>query len=156
MSSSPLVLPRFSGSTLEPTSEPIVIYPEHIHQKSPIVTMEPVEPTRRTPSLQRRGKPTFIHIPTVCKAFVQKEPEDDDYSPWSYDEEGDSGLYWDDASQTIYSSASKPSLSYSPPYSVTSNESSHWPPFPTVAERSAPVICIFVFVHSYLFFFRMV
>lgn len=126
--STPLVLPRFPGSTLEPTTEPIVLYPEHIHQKSPIVMeqQQPVVPTRRTPSLQRKGKPTFIHIPTICKDFVQKEPEDDDYSPWSYDEEGDSGLYWDDASQTIYNSASKPSpASYSPPSSVSSESSSH-------------------------------
>ncbi|KAI8367656.1 uncharacterized protein BYT42DRAFT_483392, partial [Radiomyces spectabilis] len=86
MSFVPIVLPRFSGSTLEPTVEPLVIYPQQ-HEHKPLPSNDPLQPTRRTQSLKRKNKPTLITIPTVCKEFVPQEPDNEDYSPWSYEED---------------------------------------------------------------------
>lgn len=134
--STPLVLTRFSGSTLEPTSEPIVIYPDHVYQKDFHNKQPPaIEPTRRTPSLKRKGKPTFISIPPACQDFIPKE-EEDTYSPWSYDEEAGSGLLWDDVNKTIYT-ADSVKRRPSPP--------THW--LPTI---QSPLIPVFVlFSHAY-------
>ncbi|KAI8391287.1 uncharacterized protein BYT42DRAFT_556323 [Radiomyces spectabilis] len=81
----PLVLPRLPGSTLEPTSEPIVIYPQNY---SPDMSPEtPTTLTTPTQSLNRKNRPTFIDIPDTSKHFIQTEPDEEDFSPWSYQEE---------------------------------------------------------------------
>ncbi|KAI8139461.1 hypothetical protein BJV82DRAFT_672733 [Fennellomyces sp. T-0311] len=118
----PLVLPRFSGSTLEPTSEPIVMYPMHIHQKQPILFNKPanIELTRPTSSLQRKNRPTFIHIPLQCKEFIPKEPEDDDFSAWSHDGEPEPEFLWDEENQTIYKPSHRRPTSNSSTSSVDS------------------------------------
>ncbi|KAI7854107.1 hypothetical protein BDC45DRAFT_509826 [Circinella umbellata] len=132
--SPPLVLPRLSGSTLEPTVEPVVIYPQHIHQKEPLAFKQPqninIAYTHPSASLQRKGRPTFIHIPAECKEFVPKEPNVNDFSAWSYDEEDDSEpeLLWDDVTQTIYKSSSKRRANSYSSLSVSSDGSPFFPP----------------------------
>ncbi|ORZ03986.1 hypothetical protein BCR43DRAFT_484314 [Syncephalastrum racemosum] len=115
----PLVLPRFSGSTLEPRTEPVVIYPPHMLQKEPLgCAPNTIQPTRPTESLKRKNKPTFIDIPP--RDFVTPS-YNEDYSPWSLEEdnsESAGGLAWDDVNQTIYKK---------PQYN--SNSSKHRSPF---------------------------
>ncbi|KAI9476630.1 hypothetical protein BDB00DRAFT_879578 [Zychaea mexicana] len=141
MSSPPFVLPRLSGSTLEPTCEPIVMYPPHIHQKEPLVYHKPVAAAAAmgrilatatpAPSLRRKNRPTFIDIPAVCKEFVFKEPDHDDFSAWSYNNDDEAAaesepeLLWDEVNQCIYKSASKRAHSIS---SVSSDGSPFFPP----------------------------
>ncbi|KAI9248860.1 hypothetical protein BDA99DRAFT_227036 [Phascolomyces articulosus] len=135
----PFILPRLSGSTLEPTVDPVVMYPPHIHQKEPLAFdksahLKTAVIRLPTGSLQRKGKPTFIHIPAQCKEFIPKESSQmDNFSPWSYDEEevdSEPELLWDEETQTIYKSSSKRranSYSYSSS-SVSSDGSPFFPP----------------------------
>ncbi|CDS03658.1 hypothetical protein LRAMOSA01060 [Lichtheimia ramosa] len=81
--SMPFTIPRFAGSTLEPSSEPIIIYPEHMLRKeTEFHTQVMIVPTRCTPPLNRRNKPAHIIIPPYERVSLQ---DDDTYSPWSYD-----------------------------------------------------------------------
>ncbi|KAG0173000.1 hypothetical protein DFQ28_006335 [Apophysomyces sp. BC1034] len=107
------VLPRFSGSTLEPSSEPLMLYPSHMYEKKLDVK---IIPTGRTKPLCRKDKPGPITIPTpIMDCFFSKGPDDDEFSAWSYEEPAKPDLLWDNGTQTIYSAAtSSDSPSYSP------------------------------------------
>ncbi|KAI9320396.1 hypothetical protein BX666DRAFT_1907612 [Dichotomocladium elegans] len=123
----PFILPRFSGSTLEPSTEPIVIYPGNMLRKDPVgfngfvaaPTNIAIEPTRPTPPLKRKNKPAFITIPPA-PTFAPLDQNEDAFSPWSFEMEAAPELLWDDESQTIYKSQSI----YRRPSSIPS---ANWP-----------------------------
>lgn len=84
--SSPIILTRFTGSTLEPSSEPIILYESHLyHNKLPDRIQ--IVPTRCTPPLKRDNKPPPIIIPEF--KFDDKYIDDNEFSAWSYEEEDD-------------------------------------------------------------------
>ncbi|KAG1446542.1 hypothetical protein G6F56_009536 [Rhizopus delemar] len=84
MSSSPVILTRFAGSTLEPSSEPIILYESHYYEsKRPAHIL--IIPTRCTPPLKRNNKPLPIIIPDFT--FDNKHIDDDEFSAWSYEED---------------------------------------------------------------------
>ncbi|KAI8991598.1 hypothetical protein BDF20DRAFT_845440 [Mycotypha africana] len=77
-------LVRFSGSTLEPSSEPIMLYEPHFYEKGAGRSLHiELVPTRPTPPLNRKDKPPPIIIPQ----FNAEDPllcrNEDDYSAWS-------------------------------------------------------------------------
>ncbi|KAI9275393.1 hypothetical protein BY458DRAFT_507324 [Sporodiniella umbellata] len=84
MSFSPIVLTRFAGSTLEPSTEPIFLYESQYYQskRSPHML---IVPTRCTPPLNRENKPEPITIPDFI--FDNKYIDDDEFSAWSYDDD---------------------------------------------------------------------
>ncbi|KAI7907568.1 uncharacterized protein BX663DRAFT_4547 [Cokeromyces recurvatus] len=80
-------LPKFSGSTLLPSSEPIMLYEPQYYEKHAGRAMHiQLIPTRPTPPLKRNCKPPHIIIPEpnfddlLCLS-------DDYFSPWSPMEE---------------------------------------------------------------------
>lgn len=101
-------LPRFSGSTLEPASEPIMIYEPHYYQKGAgRATHIKLIPTRPTPALKRDFKPPHIIIPTPN--FDEMYLDDQEFSAWSYEEEeGPCPLLLLSPSSTITSNSSTP------------------------------------------------
>jgi hypothetical protein len=93
----PFVLPRFSGSTLEPSTEPIMLYePQYYEKGRGRATHIQLIPTRPTPPLRRANKPTYIIIPEPN--FDDMYTDDGQFSAWSY-EENDSSLLWDSATE---------------------------------------------------------
>ncbi|CAO3632483.1 unnamed protein product [Mucor hiemalis] len=94
-------LPRFSGSTLEPSSEPIMLYESHYYQKGAGRALHiQLIPTRPTPPLKRDFKPPHITIPPP--KFDEMYLDDDNFSAWSFEEENDS-LVWDSMPTTCTS-----------------------------------------------------
>ncbi|KAG0164062.1 hypothetical protein DFQ28_010818 [Apophysomyces sp. BC1034] len=94
-----LVLPRFSGSTLEPSTQPIVIHPHETYASSLQTTEDKeilkVEPTRCTKPLRRQHKPAYIAIPDAFDMMdgpISHEEEEAEDQPW---------LVWDEESQSI-------------------------------------------------------
>ncbi|KAI8063352.1 uncharacterized protein B0P05DRAFT_555551 [Gilbertella persicaria] len=86
-------LPRFSGSTLEPQSEPIMLYEPQYYQKGAGRAMHlQLVPTRPTPPLKRALKPPHIVIPPPN--FDHMYIDDQVFSAWSY-EEGSTAALWD-------------------------------------------------------------
>jgi hypothetical protein len=100
-------LPRFSGSTLEPVSEPIMIYEPQYYQKGAGRALHiKLIPTRPTPPLKRDSKPPHIIIPNPN--FDDMYLDDEQFSAWSYEEkaEANSALLWDDSSSSLSSTNS--------------------------------------------------
>ncbi|KAI8079780.1 uncharacterized protein BX664DRAFT_352948 [Halteromyces radiatus] len=108
-------LPRFSGSTLEPTVAPVVVMPPMLKHRSPpsLSSMGSYssntaddddddddddsddEPSCR--SLNRPNRPTFIHIPASCKQFTMPTPLPDDHPQYQAPQ-----FKWDETTQTVY------------------------------------------------------
>lgn len=92
-------LPRFSGSTLEPSSEPIMLYDPKYYEKGAGRAMHiKIIPTRPTLSLKRDSKPPHIIIPTPN--FDEVYLDHEEFSPWSCEEGADSSMLWDSLSIT--------------------------------------------------------
>ncbi|KAI9347860.1 hypothetical protein BD770DRAFT_395476 [Pilaira anomala] len=92
-------LPRYSGSTLEPSSEPIMLYePQYYLKGAGRATDMKLIPTRPTPPLKRNSKPPHITIPKPT--FDQKYIDDDQFSAWSYEEDNSSSVLSDSMSST--------------------------------------------------------
>ncbi|EIE91458.1 hypothetical protein G6F46_009954 [Rhizopus delemar] len=84
MSSSPIVITRFTGSTLEPSTEPIILYESHYYENKRPNQIK-VIPTRCTLPLKRNNKPHPIIIPEYT--FDEKYMDDNEFSAWSYEED---------------------------------------------------------------------
>jgi hypothetical protein len=94
-------LPKFSGSTLEPSSEPIMLYEPQYYQKGAgRATHIKLVPTRPTAPLKRAFKPPHIVIPKPN--FDDMYLDDDEFSAWSYNES--SSALWDPISYSAYES----------------------------------------------------
>lgn len=90
-------LPRFSGSTLEPSSEPIMLYEPKYYEKGAGRAMHiKIIPTRPTSPLQRDYKPPHIIIPAY--KFDEMYLEHEEFSPVSCEEGADSSMLWDSLS----------------------------------------------------------
>ncbi|KAI9315533.1 hypothetical protein BX666DRAFT_315279 [Dichotomocladium elegans] len=78
---------RFSGSTLEPSTEPIILYPEYVYQRDPRSHLTvPIIPTRCTPPLKRLNKPMSIRIPSYNHdLFASPGDSHNGFSAWSYE-----------------------------------------------------------------------
>ncbi|KAI8637141.1 hypothetical protein BD408DRAFT_322422, partial [Parasitella parasitica] len=78
-------LPRFSGSTLEPSSQPVFLYDPLYYQKGAgRATHIQLVPTRPTAPLKRTSKPPHIVIP--APNFDDMRIEDGEFSAWSFEE----------------------------------------------------------------------
>ncbi|CAO3609799.1 unnamed protein product [Cunninghamella blakesleeana] len=126
-------LPKFSGSTLEPTVEPLAFLPPVL--KTPPITNHPLpvsedefEETSSIASsttsltnddnhhssfsLKRANRPTFIDIPEACKTFSLKDYKPfDDWS--SYDPQDrrlcqSAEFLWDENTQSVYKQSECP------------------------------------------------
>lgn len=94
-------LPRFSGSTLEPSSEPIMLYePQYYLKGAGRATHIKLIPTRPTAALKRNSKPPHITIP--IPTFDEMYVDDEEFSAWSYEEDNNSSMLWDAMSSASY------------------------------------------------------
>ncbi|KAI8993189.1 hypothetical protein BDB01DRAFT_705099, partial [Pilobolus umbonatus] len=84
----PFTLRRFSGSTLEPSSQPVVLYDPRYYQKDAGRMIVKLKPTRRTPPLKRAHKPSAIVIPAFN--YNQRNLNTDLFSAWSDEEDSTS------------------------------------------------------------------
>lgn len=91
-------LTRFSGSTLEPSSEPIMLYESKYYEKGAGRALHiKIIPTRPTLPLKRNAKPPHIIIPTPKfdeVAYLDYEES----SPLTCEEGVDSPMLWDSLS----------------------------------------------------------
>ncbi|KAH8557034.1 hypothetical protein BGW37DRAFT_475282 [Umbelopsis sp. PMI_123] len=72
-------LQRFPGSTLEPSSEPIILYSDHVKSSY----QGPLRGVITSP-LKRSHKPPPIRIPEFNPSLLyHPDMYDDAYSPWS-------------------------------------------------------------------------
>ncbi|SAM06480.1 hypothetical protein [Absidia glauca] len=127
-----LNLPRFSGSTLEPTVEPVAFMPAGFTNpkrfsasstsstllSSPSLSSisslpdddyfsppcSPLLPPSNTNdfSLHRPNRPTYIHIPASCKSFAMPPKEDYDEEDGSWSSQPQPEFEWDEQAQTVY------------------------------------------------------
>ncbi|KAI8357273.1 hypothetical protein BD560DRAFT_302569, partial [Blakeslea trispora] len=77
-------LPKYSGSTLEPQSEPIMLYEPQYYEKNAGRTHMSLVPTRPTPPLKRAFKPPHIVIPEP--KFDEMQFNHESFSAWSFKE----------------------------------------------------------------------
>lgn len=132
-----LNLPRFSGSTLEPTVEPVAFVPSyHSSANSSALfspsslysadssTMDedndfilPLSSLRSSSSanfsLNRPNRPTFIDIPSTCKSFSLQQYSSDIEELWSpspqaHDYYTEPEFHWDESGQTVYKRSHPP------------------------------------------------
>ncbi|OBZ85479.1 hypothetical protein A0J61_06472 [Choanephora cucurbitarum] len=75
-------LPKFSGSTLEPQSEPIMLYEPQYYEKNAGRAQMSLVPTRPTPPLKRAFKPPHIVIPEPN--FGGMQSNNTSFSAWSF------------------------------------------------------------------------
>ncbi|EPB90945.1 hypothetical protein HMPREF1544_02199 [Mucor circinelloides 1006PhL] len=99
-------LPRFSGSTLEPSSEPVILYESQYYEKGAGRAIHiQLVPTRPTAPLKRESKPPHIVIP--APNFDEMRIEDNEFSAWSYEEdESAQATFWDPIPTSSSSSSS--------------------------------------------------
>ncbi|KAI9473932.1 MAG: hypothetical protein EXX96DRAFT_488115 [Benjaminiella poitrasii] len=77
-------LPKFSGSTLQPSTEPIMLYEPHYYEKNAGRAMHiRLTPTRPTPPLKRKCKPPHIVIPEPDFDDIMNHLNNEEFSPWS-------------------------------------------------------------------------
>lgn len=94
------IIPRFSGSTLEPSSEPIVLYESQYYEKDAGRALHiQLIPTRSTPPLKRAFKPPHIIIPEPD--FDSMRIDNEEFSPWSYESaDASTGMLLDSATSS--------------------------------------------------------
>ncbi|ORZ20638.1 hypothetical protein BCR42DRAFT_409183 [Absidia repens] len=125
-----LNLPRFSGSTLEPTVEPLAFVPTSLSHlsasaSSSSILLSPALSSTDSSSvgddddylllapsfsLNRPNRPTFIDIPSTCRNFtIQDANECQDWSSYDPQERGcqtQPEFEWDESEQTVYKRSS--------------------------------------------------
>ncbi|KAL9540809.1 hypothetical protein PS6_010589 [Mucor atramentarius] len=96
----------FSGSTLEPSSEPVILYESQYYEKGAGRAIHiQLVPTRPTAPLKRESKPPHIVIP--APNFDEMRIEDNEFSAWSYEEdESAQATFWDPIPTSSSSSSS--------------------------------------------------
>ncbi|CAO3599487.1 unnamed protein product [Absidia cylindrospora] len=119
-----LNLPRFSGSTLEPTVEPVAFVPSCFkRQSTSSVLLSPslssvdssssfssddeyLPPTSSAPSfsLNRPNRPTYIDIPATCKVFTMPNVHGNwsAYDPQERSCQTQPEFEWNENEQTVY------------------------------------------------------
>ncbi|KAI9303928.1 hypothetical protein BJ944DRAFT_267612 [Cunninghamella echinulata] len=130
-------LPKFSGSTLEPTIEPLAFLPPTIktpnsnqslaykneytkyNEEAEDSEEETASVTSSSPatlnscSLKRPNRPTFIEIPEACKTFTLKDHQPlSDWSSYEPQEgracQSAGEFLWDESTQTVYKESHMP------------------------------------------------
>ncbi|KAI8342567.1 hypothetical protein BC941DRAFT_498985 [Chlamydoabsidia padenii] len=106
-----LNLPRFSGSTLEPTVEPVAFMPSFSSAADSDDDFLPTPPSTTSYltsihcSLKRPNRPTFIDIPSHCKSFSMQQHtfdnEEDDWTPPSENQDYQPEFEWNESEQAV-------------------------------------------------------
>ncbi|ORX55754.1 hypothetical protein DM01DRAFT_1335144 [Hesseltinella vesiculosa] len=109
-------LPKFSGSTLEPTVAPVVAILPPLASPSCLstsptdstISIASTFSTHSNSSLKRANRPTFIYLPEACTSFhMNVDHRAHDWSSYSEQRDCHSGneFEWDEATQSMVKAA---------------------------------------------------